>query len=49
MIEFYQGGVMKAQIKLGMVTGMLSLLVSGGLLTACDGIASQGDIKQEDS
>jgi hypothetical protein len=47
MIEFYQGGVMKAQIKLGMVTGMLSLLVSGGLLTACNGIVSQGDIKQE--
>jgi hypothetical protein len=42
MIEFYQGGVMKTRIKLA----AMGLLFSG-LLTACEGITSQGDIKAE--
>jgi hypothetical protein len=45
MIEFYQGGVMKAQMKLAAV-GVLSLLVSG-LPLACDGLNSTGDIKEQ--
>jgi hypothetical protein len=41
MIEFYQGGVMKAAIKLGMMAGALSLLL------ACENIVNQGNIKAE--
>jgi hypothetical protein len=44
MIELYQGGVMKAQMKLAAVAGVLSLLVSG-LPLACEGLTSSGDIK----
>jgi hypothetical protein len=44
MIEFYQGGVMKAQIKLAVIAGVLSLAASG-LPFSCDGITSSGDIK----
>jgi hypothetical protein len=42
ILEFYQGGIMKASIKLA----ALGLLMSG-LLTACDGILNQGDSKNE--
>jgi hypothetical protein len=43
MIEFYQGGLMKTQMKLSMAADMLSLLVSG-LPISCGGVASHGDI-----
>jgi hypothetical protein len=40
VVEFYQGGVMRAQIKMALAGLLLS-----GLLTACDGVMSRGDIK----
>jgi hypothetical protein len=45
MIEFYQGGVMKLQMKLGMAAGLLSLLV--GLPISCEGLFNQGDNNTE--
>jgi hypothetical protein len=45
MIELYQGGVLKAQMKLAAVAGVLSMLV-GGLPLACEGLTSSGDINE---
>jgi hypothetical protein len=46
ILYFYQGGVMKAKMKLAAVAGMLSLMASG-LPFSCEGITSNGDIKGE--
>jgi hypothetical protein len=46
MIQVMQGGVVKAEIKLAMAAGVLSLLASG-LPFSCEGVTSTGDIKAE--
>jgi hypothetical protein len=46
ILSFYQGGDMKAQIKLAAVAGILSLVASG-LPISCEGINSTGDINGE--
>jgi hypothetical protein len=42
-ILFYQGYIMKAELKIAMVAGALSLLASG-LPLSCEGVTSAGDI-----
>jgi hypothetical protein len=46
MLMFYQGGAMKAQIKLGAVAGALSLLLAG-LPLSCEGVHNSGDYTQD--
>jgi hypothetical protein len=41
MIEFYQGGVMKTQMKLAAISGLLGLLVTSGFV-ACDSFFGKG-------